>query len=258
MKKNLVIFAALISVLTACNKSVSSSSNDVNSSELQFISVNKDNDSTFNNILLDGNGYWTKQWFESSSSNQYWDYIRDGQNRIIEIHASGFNDSTVTNVYYSNQNEVAYTILHHVNNSSQKDSIVYEYVNGKVSRINVFSPSTSAQASYYNTYEFSNSNITKVSSYNLQGANYEEGLSYTFEYDNKINPFFSNDDANLLYNWNTASKNNIVKQTNHYGNYGIPDDYVTSEYVYGANNKPVSTKWYGPSIQTMEGYYFYK
>jgi hypothetical protein len=263
MKKNLFRLAFFACLLASCSKSVNNKDENTGSSVVQFISVNKENDSLTTNYMFD-NGYLLKEWTDASNYPAAYpeiEYTRDEQKRVIKKTAFGLYDTTITDVYYTSDNEVAYAIDHSAKDASTViDSITYDYANGKVKRVNIFSPGTAilTQPMYYYTFEYVNSNISNVVVFSLNDdGTYSNNFGYDFEYDNKVNPIFISDDINILYHPNYASSNNITKQTNHYGSAPI-DDYVIYEYIYGSDDKPISVNWSGPSISTMKGFYFYK
>ncbi|HYK46616.1 MAG TPA: hypothetical protein VEV83_15675 [Parafilimonas sp.] len=264
MKKNVLNLAAFLCLLISCSKSVNNRVENTGSSSVQFISVNGSNDSTTYNYSFDEQGYLVKQQVLANTPVLYpvWEYTRDEQKRIIKITRFGSGDTLILNVNYANGNEVSYAVEYSSKDPSKiTDSMTYEYADGKVQRLDVYlSPTASSeQATYYFTYEYAASNLSKVHSFWLNDGTYSESLGFDFEYDDKVNPLFSPDDIfmgmGIGGGASYISANNVTRQTNHYGVY---DDYVTYDFTYDSDNRPVSVTWSGPGIATMYGYYFYQ
>jgi hypothetical protein len=85
-------------------------------------------------------------------------------------------------------------------------------------------------------------------------------ISYSFEYDNKTNPFYSLDIPFERYNYFSQwSPNNIIKQINHYPPFNPPliDDSIEYFYQYDIFARPVSisNSVYYPGKDVIKYYY---
>ncbi len=251
MKKNFLIHAAFLFLITSCNKSVDKKVENTAGSLIQTIFIDPVGDSLTTNYLYDHEDYLRKVWkivFRSVDGTVSYpkdtvEYIRDEEKRVIKkTHFVNQDTIEIMNVHYNNADEIAYVIEYVTRGTSKViDSLTYEYGNSKVKRINTFplQTITSEQPSYYVTYEYAGPNISQIRSFYLNNdRTYREGDRMDFEYDDKINPFFKHDES--FFN---LSANNVIKETITYGNpQPDPEGYITTEYTYGSDNKPISSE----------------
>lgn len=170
-------------------------------------------------------------------------YLRDSSERIYEILSPFENGAKTTcKVYYksSDSRKVNYVISQSVTlTQTLADSIVFEYDGDHVVKTsNNLNTGNSVITKSYTTYKYDmHGNITEIRFFH-EGEQFN--LGYSFEYDNKINPTYSLDDARLFIEGAAVlSPNNAVKQTNHWGEPPArPDDYINVQYNYLPNNLP--------------------
>jgi hypothetical protein len=183
-------------------------------------------------------------------------FYRDDQERITKWATVENEDSGITAVYYvdATSGKVAYTVLTGVNaGGSLFDSAVYTYNQQNYPvRISEFISSSQPYPSDYDSFTYDAAgNLSQYLIYDSSAINqYHLNIAYQFQYDNKINPLFSYDDARLVFEWSTAfSPNNLVKQTNIYGNPPQrPSDDVTLTWYYRSDKKPDSSAEGGTAI----------
>jgi hypothetical protein len=183
-------------------------------------------------------------------------YYRDDQERITKWTSAANGDSGVTDVYYSDANsgKVAYTLLTGESSGGPLfDSAVYVYNQQNYPvRISDFISNTQPYPSDYDSFTYDGAgNLSQYLIYDSSGPGvYKLNIGYQFQYDNKINPLFSYDDARLVFEWDIAfSPNNLVKQTNIYGNPPQrPSDDVTLTWHYRSDQKPGSSAEAGSAI----------
>jgi hypothetical protein len=217
---------------------------------IQTIFIDPVEDSMTTNFLYDDEDYLIKVWevvYHSgdglvSYPDDTMQYTRDEKKRVIKkTHFVDQDTIEIMNVHYNNADEIAYIIKYFTRGTSiGMDSLTYEYASGKVKRINTFPlQAIISKPSYYETYEYAGSNISQIRSFNLNNdGTYREGDRRDFEYDDKINPFFKHDES--FFN---LSPNNVIKETITYGNpVPDPEGYITTDYTYGSDNKPISSE----------------
>jgi hypothetical protein len=275
MKKNLLIHAVSLCLLASCNKSVD---NKVEVPPLegapgslsQIIFIGWTNDTTTSNYVFDDENYLIKSWYDDNNTKHT--YTRDEKKRIIKITeivtiGPSIQESRITNVYYNNANEIAYAINSVTRDTSKvTDSLIFEYTNGSVTKINTFSLQTitAEQPGKYETFEYAGSNISKIRTFYLEDGIYNEDMAaYKYEFDDKINPFFTPDDIRFL-GYGALSVNNVILETRILDSTRDFYDYYKSEYTYGPDNKPISetaTSWnsqYSGSWHEVRRLYFYR
>jgi hypothetical protein len=96
--------------------------------------------------------------------------------------------------------------------------------------------------------------------YSDQAGNgtFQLDISYSFEYDNKINPYYSGDDIRLEADWYSASPNNVIKQTVLIAQTKEQYDNMIAYDQYDVNGRPIMathTPAYAPVIHTK---FFYQ
>jgi hypothetical protein len=161
-------------------------------------------------------------------------YIRDGQQRIVEI----LDPGTLTNredikVYYSTQdkNKVDYTVCKMAD--GVKDSVQYIRDNSgrmvkAVSYVSYSSSSLSPDTtllSHYDTYAYSQEgNLIRIDLYNINHGQVSLCGRYNFSgYDKMINPQFSDDEVRTIQYYldgtMNASKNNFASGNGYFKTY---------------------------------------
>jgi len=187
-------------------------------------------------------------------------YRRDAQQRVTGItNVLPGGDTAYTKVFYVSDSsmQVAYLLHGLFSSATPLDSMAYTYTGGRVSSIYMYTYNSGmAVFGGYQQWTFdAQGNAIQLKQY---ASDSTLNMSYTFEYDNKVNPMYAADDARLPAEWGyTSSPNNIVKQNNEYSG-GMPGDYVTYTYVYGSNNVPLTGKHAGPAIgSNVEALRFY-
>lgn len=178
-------------------------------------------------------------------------YYRDNQGRITESLDIQENDSDIVQVWYASTSSgiISYTIEQ--SGPTFRDSAVYTY-NQDHYPISIASYTTApVQFSGIDSFSWeTGGNLTRLQSF-IPAANGQLSLNigYDFTYDNDINPLFSYDDSRLPVEWYTsASPNNLLVQTNHYGTTLLPDNNVTVTYQYRSDKKPASSARGGTAI----------
>lgn len=205
----------------------------------------------------------------SLSGSGYIHYDRNSRGKIVKIETWLTNaDTAFTNVFYANEDsgKINYTLSYATHGGSKiLDSSVYIYDNGKVIKILFYSfeADTAFLGSYYTWNYDANGNILQLNSYTRNDdGSYGFNIGYDFEYDDKINPFFSHDDVRMVRSWYiSSSPNNLTKQTNHYGEPpSHEDDYIALVYEYDADGKPYASARTGPAIAPamVQSRYYYK
>lgn len=249
MNKSIIIYAAFLFLVISCHKSVDKKEENTAASTIQTIFLDPIGDSMTTNYLYDEEDYLIKELeveFHTADGMVYYpndvvEYTRDEEKRVIKkTHFVDEDTIEIMNVHYLNADKIAYVIDYVTRGTSKvTDSLTYEYSNGKVKKINTFSPQAIEQPSYYETYEYAGPNISQKRSFYLNtNGTYREGDRSDFEYDDKINPFFKHDES--FFNF---SANNVINETITYGNpVPDPEGYISTEYIYGSDNKPISSK----------------
>ncbi len=195
-------------------------------------------------------------------------FLRDNKGRVITTAELAANNDTVfTDVHYVDENSgtIAYTISHNKITGKITDSTVYEYTNGQISKTMFYSfPADTLFFGNFYTWAYdAKNNISQLVNYtrNNEGK-YFYNIGYDFMYDDKPNPFYSNDQVRQCTKWYiSSSPNNLVKQINHYGGpISTPDDYIGLLYTYNTTGTPAAAKRSGSAIGTVivQSLYYYK
>jgi hypothetical protein len=185
-------------------------------------------------------------------------YNRDGLGRITQRVWVQEGDSDIRNVVYadSSSGKIAYTLENSGSGASAyRDSEVYVY--GAVDRpvrIAIYAASGTPAYNAYDscTYDAAG-NLAQFFYYeSTNGGPFSLNIGYGFQYDNAINPLFSYDDARLTDEWGlSSSPNNLLIQTNHYGDPPVlPSDDVVEIYVYRSDKKPAAATRGGTALST--------
>lgn len=189
-------------------------------------------------------------------------YHRDALQRITKIATVQSGGETIyLNVFYTgaSSSHIAYT-LNGKSPGTLLDSMAYTYTGDHVQSISWYVYNNGVpQFSGYRTIAFdTQGNVSSMDNY---GADSTHNIRYTFEYDNKPNPYYSpGDDVRLYLEWGyVCSPNNTVKQNNQIET-GTPSDYVSYAYTYNSNNKPVTMLHSGPAIGNNHNqvHFYYK
>lgn len=193
----------------------------------------------------------------SQTSNLFGEekYVRDNKERLIEILSPRQNGATANSkVYYQNDTtpKVAYVLSETIAaNYTINDSITFTYNGDQVSRIffDRYSADSLISESYI-TYEYdAKRNITEIMYFN----NGQSNGGYTFEYDNKVNPVYTLDDAFLITELGLLrSPNNVVKQINHYGPPPAPEDnFINTAISYLNTDVPINAVATGSALNGL-------
>lgn len=177
------------------------------------------------------------------------EYTRDGAGRITRIKRTGrlvsdpLNEITgFSNVYYVDNSSTKVDYISDDNNSF-KTVFIYDAA-GKISKTETFQhyplPGDPLRMVVYYTHQYdANGNLitrTQFSDNDYNGV-FEQVISYTFEFDGRINPVDRSDDALFEDRWSSSSPENCVRQTNKYSS-AIPEDGFTVQFQYRGDNKP--------------------
>lgn len=160
-------------------------------------------------------------------------FYRDGSGRIFKT-AQKYDqpvehilyDTIITLVVYENgtSNRIKFSKTETTANGiTVYDSVLYSYSTaGKVVKTQHYlyrstdMPGTLPRQVNWFSWEYSDAgNLLRMQQYSdhAGNGNFELDISYTFEYDNKVNPYYSGDDIRLEADWYSASPNNVIKQT---------------------------------------------
>jgi YD repeat-containing protein len=205
-------------------------------------------------------------------------FYRDPQGRIIKT-AHKYDqpvenilyDTVITLVHYENQNstKILYTTAATTANGiTVYDSTLYSYnASNKVIKTQHYTYrsneplGTPRKKSNWFSWDYNSvGNLIKMEQYSDPAGNgaYQVDITYTFEYDNKINPYYSGDDIRLEGDWYSASPNNVVKQTVHITQTREQYDNRISYDQYDASGRPkiaTHTPAFAPVINTK---FFYQ
>jgi YD repeat-containing protein len=184
-------------------------------------------------------------------------YNRDNLGRINLITVNQAGNSSLRSIQYTSVNslQILYTVSWTVSAGNIKtpvDSTLYEYnTQNKPASISYFDlsgakPVWSSVSKW--TYD-AKGNLLTLDSYLVDATQLLVfNIGYQFSYDDKINPYFTQDDALLPEKWYlSASANNLMKQANHYSS-TLPDDFIELSYQYDIDGRPVSSTRSGPAI----------
>jgi hypothetical protein len=144
------------------------------------------------------------------------------------------------------------------------DSMAYEYNGTQVTKTNHYYSTTTVPYTligyYAYTYDARN-NITSVKYYEVDApgsSNFQLLLTYTYVYDDKVNPILSKDDALMEFNGSQyISPNNVVSGS--YTSVRTPaDNYTfTTTYEYRSDGRPTKSTTTGGGV-TLVNTYSYK
>lgn len=193
-------------------------------------------------------------------------FYRDAGERIVsEIVTSGTAADTFDVHYTSTDSDLVSYTIHHAG-PALRDSAVYTYNQAHYTiSIALYSLTVSpAQLSSVDSLSYdANGNIVQSRTFQPgPGGQLSLNLGYEYEYDTEINPLYSPDDCRIPDEGAAIlSPNNILKQTNHYGDPPVlPSDYVTMTYQYRTDQKPSSSATggtaIGPGSAPMTTYYY--
>jgi hypothetical protein len=196
-------------------------------------------------------------------------YYRDNQGRIIESINIEDNDSDIIHVSYASPSLGIISYAIEQSGPAFRDSSIYAYNQDHypISITTYIISATPAQFGGIDSFSYDASgNLTQLQSFTSNGnGQLSLNIGYDFEYDNDINPLFSFDDSRLPVEWYTSvSSNNLLKQTNHYGNPPLrPDDDVTITYQYRPDKKPSTSARGGTALSTngnpvVQSTYYYQ
>ncbi len=200
------------------------------------------------------------------------EYTRDGANRINRIKrtnrlvADPFNVITsFSNVFYVDDTSTRVSYISD-DNSSFKTVFTYNS-NGRIEKTETFqqfpSPTGPLKMVVFYTHQYDASgNLLSRTQYSDSDNNgvFEQGISYTFEYDAMINPVDRSDDALFEWRWSSFSPANCIKQINNYGG-TVPADGFTLQFQYRSDKKPekaTRTEFGGPLIGPGVTLYYYQ
>lgn len=156
-------------------------------------------------------------------------FFRDTQGRITKT-AHKYDqpvdnilyDTVITLVYY--EDPVSRKIHHTTTATTANGITVYDSVRylysalGKVVKTEHYtyrSNETRKKGNWF-SWEFNSAgNLVKMEQYSDQTGTgiYGVDITYLFDYDDKVNPYYSGDDIRLETDWYSASPNNVIKQT---------------------------------------------
>ena len=213
-------------------------------------------------------------------------YTRDSKGRIMTIAATSQRlingapyqtlewpafDTVSTMVIYQDELSQKIKYIKRIIRSGEKttiDSSLYDYdSNGHVKKIIIFYlpfgvhlPGEQLMSSGYSAWTFNaKGSLMQLEEYGEANGNFFLQIRYRFEYDNKINPLFTNEYV-FLYNWFDLSPNNVVKQKVYIPAYG--EDYDnTATYQYRPDDKPLSVIYFSPPTVTntnRQSNFYYK
>lgn len=198
-------------------------------------------------------------------------FIRDSKGRIVTIEIKSQRltngvpsvtlegpafDTSTTKVVYQDENSRKINYIKRTNRAGEKtalDSTVYEYDNNNhVKKTTIYylswavhQPGDMLILIRYMTWTFNEKgSLTQIEEYGKTNSSFTMQIRYRFEYDDKINPLFRNEDV-FLNQWSDFSPNNVVKN-----NVFIPatgENYDnTAVYQYRSDNKPLSATYFSP------------
>lgn len=205
-------------------------------------------------------------------------FFRDQQGRVIRT-AQKYDqpvenilyDTIITLVAYENagSDKIRFTkTMTTANGITVNDSTLYLYnASGKVTQTKHYvyrsndARGTLPRLANWFTWEFNaGGNLIKMEQYSDQAGTgtYQVAITYLFEYDNKVNPYYSGDDIRLETDWYSASPNNVVKQTVRVSQTFEQYENRISYDQYGVNGKPETathTPAFAPVVKTK---FFYQ
>jgi hypothetical protein len=210
-------------------------------------------------------------------------FIRDSKGRIVTIEniskqfvngvpyvsPEGIRDTNITDYVYKDESsdKILYSKrVYHVGNKTAKDSMVYEYnAAGDVAKtfqyyfpLAVYLPGDTMTLTNYSAYKFDASgNLTENALYSRSGGVFELNMRFRYEYDQKINPLYMDEDA-LVSFWPQHAPQNVVKQSVFIPQNGENYDN-TAVYRYRSDDRPSSVAHFSAVVSgTNETTFYYK
>ncbi|WP_374175258.1 hypothetical protein [Flavobacterium tructae] len=255
MKKLLYLFTASLLVLTSCSNDDNNSPDPASSILVKkIIYVEKDGDSSFEDVVYNGN----KIVSITGQDGSVYKYTYTGNliTKTEEIDAKGVVDNT-TEYSYAN-GKLATSIDKNTDAEFYYKTKYTHNADGTVSYDNFRGVvATGAEEEYGATgkYTFKDGNLVK-----LEVSYYGSETLYVYEYDAKNYPFKNVTGLSLLLDDETTV-NNIVKETSTSGSgANIRTNITTYTYKYDANNYPtekVRSYQSGSSASTETTQYVY-
>jgi hypothetical protein len=288
MKRLLIILGCCSSILLSCEKEVSmTNQNGAAFTDNHELLIKTIDDSPQGSIITEYKYDGTKKLVAENTTmtntvlgtrTSSFLFSRDSQGRIIKT--AHKYDQPVDNILY----DTVITLVFYENASSTKirysktattangitvyDSTLYSYnTTGKVVKTQHFTyrssdpPGTVQRLINWFNWEYNAvGNLVKMEQYSDQAGNgtHSIDIAYLFEYDNKINPYYSGDDIRLESDWYSASPNNVIKQTVQVSQTREQYDNYISYDQYDANGRPTTathTPAFAPVINTK---FFYQ
>jgi hypothetical protein len=288
MKRKLIILSLASSILLSCQKEVSMSDNNGTVLIDDAALLVKTFDESANGSITTEYKYdvskklvsertsMTNTSVGTRTSSLY--FYRDGLGRIIKT-AHKYDqpidnilyDTVVTSVIYETaiSNKIVYSKTSTTANGiTVYDSTRYAYnVDGKITRTEHFTyrqddlPTIPPRRSNYFNWQYdATGNLIKMEQYSdFSGSGvFQLEIAYLFEYDNKINPYYSGDDIRLESDWYSASPNNVIKQTIQISQTREQYDNLISYDQYDGIGRPMTathTPAWAPTVRTT---FFYQ
>lgn len=266
MKNNLLLCAVFALAMFSCKKN--DVSNNSSGSQLLKVVSTLGSDSTVTEFTYDGNGRFivekTTVVEDGSSEVSSKSIVRDASGRAKRVVESvpgfsGFVDYTYLNPTGS---RVRNGLLKFDFGGIQvTDSIAFQYAT-KVSKTTHYYSllGSVTEVAYYIEYAYDGKgNMTQVKFYQPNDAG-DITLSdtYNYEYDDKVNPVYFNDDVLVEYVGNQyVSPNNLVK-INVVSSDPSQNFKLTNVYEYGADGRPVKMTTSIDGGATYQSVYTYK
>lgn len=188
-------------------------------------------------------------------------YHRDGRGRLIQIEyppSQLYSDisyitveyqdtlSTKVSKMYDNLDKFMTLYSYDQNNHIQKTSFYHHFPQ----------PTDPMTMTGYHLHNYdSKGNLLEKRFFQDDDHNgtFESPVTFLFEHDDKINPWYPVDDALLAETWSLVSPNNTVRQFNITPGPRIPGDTLNYHYTYDTRNRPV--KCWQDSLNVVT--YFY-
>lgn len=265
MKNNLILLFTISIILFSCKK------NDVNnssSSQLLKVVSTLGSDSTVTEFTYDGNGRFivekTTVVENGSSEISTKSIVRDAGGRATRVVESLPGISAFVDYVYLNPSgpKVRNGLLKlDFGGIPVTDSIAFQYGTKVSKTTHYYSLLGSApEVAYYIEYAYDGKgNMTQVKFYQPDDAG-DITLSdtYNYEYDDKVNPVYFNDDVLVEYVGNQyVSPNNLVK-INVVSADPSQNFRLSNVYEYGADGRPVKMTTSIEGGATYQSVYTYK
>lgn len=196
-------------------------------------------------------------------------FARDAQGRTSSIlYAPGTEATRAVLTYRGTTNNLDYVVLQKNQGSADivVDSMVFTYnAQDQLERTDQYYRQSNGQLKKtgYQEYRWdARGNLLSKQTYQDDDSNgqFEASIKYSWEYDEKQNPRYSNDPAIFYwsYLWPTGgSVGNVTRQLNHYPANGGPDDELSYIFQYNADNRPV-LEIKNPGGTTVTKYIYYQ